>query len=231
MSCPKIIHQIWVGPPMPDQVSEYIQTWRDHHPSWEHWLWDEEALASLPMTNQRLYDDAERYALPGRVCQLRSDIARYEILVKHGGLYVDADFSCQAPLDHLMDPSRAWLGWEKQDEWLSNAILASEAAHPFVTLIRDRLERHMDALLADHGPVSNSRYSGPRYVTRLWRKNSWKWLDEGVATLPQATFFPYSWNQLDQGDRDYPDALAVHHWQNQRRIHGKPLPEIRGART
>lgn len=84
---PKIIHQIWIGdkaePPM-----QWIETWSkdfvEQNPGYIHVLWRDEDLKGIDMQNRDLYD-AEP-TLPGK-----ADIARYEILRRYGGIYVDAD--------------------------------------------------------------------------------------------------------------------------------------------
>jgi len=86
-SIPKIIHQIWIGdkaePPM-----QWIETWSkdfvEQNPGYVHVLWRDEDLKILEMVNRDLYD-AEP-TLPGK-----ADIARYELLRRYGGVYIDAD--------------------------------------------------------------------------------------------------------------------------------------------
>lgn len=57
-------------------------------------LWDDEAVAKLALRNVEAYRTACNYGE-------RSDIARYEILWRYGGVYVDADMVSVRSLDAL----------------------------------------------------------------------------------------------------------------------------------
>ena len=83
---PRIIHQIWIGPLPPPQ--RLMESWRRLHPDWEYRLWtdptgweNDRQIARMPEWNGK------------------ADIMRYEILARHGGIYVDADSECVRPLD------------------------------------------------------------------------------------------------------------------------------------
>ena len=93
MTIPRCFHSVWVGDPMPDHLAEYVKTWTRVHPSWEHRVWGDADLGWLQ--NQSLYDFAE--AITRHTGQFRSDVARYEILHRFGGVYVDADFEALQP--------------------------------------------------------------------------------------------------------------------------------------
>ena len=89
---PKIIHQIWLGSPVPERYKEWMNSWRIHNPEWLYILWTDETVAYLKLYNQELYNKARNYGQ-------KSDILRYELLYKFGGLYVDIDFRCLKPFD------------------------------------------------------------------------------------------------------------------------------------
>jgi mannosyltransferase OCH1-like enzyme len=85
---PRTIHQIWFGPnPRPQQ---WMSTWRERHPGWSYQLWTEETLPQL--ANQRLFETL------GSLWHGKADLARYEILHRYGGVYIDADAECVRPL-------------------------------------------------------------------------------------------------------------------------------------
>ena len=95
---PKLLHQLWVGPkPAP---MNFVQTWKDKHPSWKHILWREETLKThFPrgLYNQHHYDAMPEW-------NGKCDIARWEILEKYGGFFIDADAVCINRLDdYLLD--------------------------------------------------------------------------------------------------------------------------------
>ena len=75
MRVPRIIHQIWIGPePLPEPHRAWIESWRGHHPGWEHRLWTEDDLPEDPIRPEIL----ERLRAPVE----RADILRLEILFR-----------------------------------------------------------------------------------------------------------------------------------------------------
>lgn len=204
---PRVIHHIWLGDPMPDHLERMVATWADLHPTWEHRLWGDRDLRWL--TNRSLYDEAERWA-PGSEGQFRSDIARYEILQRYGGLYVDCDMEARKPVDPLCDVE-CFAGWETPGVWLNQAVLAAAPGLPLFDELIERLPVNVAATKGRPNVLT-----GPQFFTPIA-------LTHGITCYPQANFYPYLFNQLDQGGRDFPDAYAVHHWENQRRRRGVPL--------
>ena len=91
---PKIIHQVWLGSPFPEKYSYFQSTWQTFHPDWEYILWTEKEIEEFGLVNQAAYDESTNYGQ-------KSDIARYEILYRMGGLYVDTDFECFKNFDIL----------------------------------------------------------------------------------------------------------------------------------
>lgn len=201
---PRVIHRVWVGPPMPAHLAAYGQTWQDHHPGWEHRLWTEDDLPSL--RNQKLYDDAVRIA-PRNVGQFRADIVRYELLERVGGVYVDCDFECRQPLDPLLEDIGCFAAWEVPNHWVNNAIMGATPGHAFVTALIDGLA----ANVRRRSGARPNRLSGPQYMTPLYRRFA-----ADVTVFPKEWFYPYLHDELERGGEDFPDAVAVHHWHNRR---------------
>ena len=91
----KKIHQIWVGPnPLPAKSVEFIRKIKELHPDYEYRLWTDIDLTPENFTNIQYIKSTKIYAQ-------KADIMRYEILNKHGGVYLDVDFQilkCLTPL-------------------------------------------------------------------------------------------------------------------------------------
>ena len=66
----------------PEKHKAFRETWMQNHPGWEFRLWTDADIEAFGLTNKRLYDETPNYGA-------KSDIARYEILYRIGGLYVD----------------------------------------------------------------------------------------------------------------------------------------------
>jgi mannosyltransferase OCH1-like enzyme len=197
---PKVLHHIWIGGPLPEHLDGYVDTWRDHHPGWDHIMWSNFDW----LQNQYFYDHADE--ITPHVGQFRADLARYEILHRHGGVYVDCDFECRRPLDELIDRLDAFAAWETDDVWVNNAIIGARAGHG--ALARVILSIPMNVAL-NRGKRPNVM-TGPQLLTPIWRRST-------ATTFPSALFYPYRWDELDRRDEDFPDAYAVHHWENARK--------------
>lgn len=204
---PKIIHQMWIGPPCPYEA--LMETWRTHHPDWEYRLWTEENLQ--PMANQDLWDRAYEIS-PGAPEQFRSDVARYEILAVHGGVWVDADFTCQRPIDGLCTGTFAGL---ETGAWLNNALIGGPAFDPLWMELVERLPQNVARRRPGEG---NTVKSGPQFFTPIARRHE-------IIEYPSWYFYPYSWRDLDAVG-PFPHSYAVHHWGNRRRMRGKPLETV-----
>jgi mannosyltransferase OCH1-like enzyme len=205
---PKIIHQLWVGPPLPLHIYQMMQTWKEHHPTWEVKLWTE----APPLVNQDLWDNAEKIS-PKAPEQFRSDVARYEILYQHGGIWADADFVCQRPFDAL---ARGIFAGQETRQWLNNALIGSPPGHEMLLELIARLPTNVER---SNPSAGNTVKSGPQFFTPIARRHK-------ITEYPQRYFYPYRYNQLERGAEAFPDSYSVHHWQNQRRIQGKPFVTV-----
>lgn len=84
---PPLIHQIWDDPVVENTCQISAQSWERFCAEYGclYKLWRRSDLEELaPFVNRKHYDTTKSP-------QMRADIARYEILNKHGGLYLDCD--------------------------------------------------------------------------------------------------------------------------------------------
>lgn len=194
---PRIVHRIWIGnAEMPPEFGAYWATWHYFHPEWEFKTWAESDF--LPLRNQREYELATSHAQ-------RSDIARYEILQRHGGVYVDADFECLRPFDELCVGIHGFVGWE-DDEYVGNGLIAAGPDHPLLEEIISQLPESF----AVHAGGAPYEQTGPRFLTRVLRS-----VDMSPPTFtiyPAPYFFPYLAHRAYERYEPFPDAYAVHHW-------------------
>jgi inositol phosphorylceramide mannosyltransferase catalytic subunit len=209
MEPPRLIHRIWVGPPMPEHLKAFGERWADLHPGWTVRLWGDDELGWL--TNRPLFDRAEQLVPADAVGQFRADLARYEILATYGGVYVDCDLEPLRPIDSL-HVHEAWAGWEVEGRFVGNTILGGNPGAPFWQACVDRLPQSVHT---NRGRRPN-RMSGPHFVTRVAA-------DLRLHVYPQTFFYPYAHDQLDRAGRSYGDAYAAHHWHHQRDLRSKPL--------
>jgi inositol phosphorylceramide mannosyltransferase catalytic subunit len=209
---PRIIHRAWLGGPEPEWTRPFAETWE--RPGWEVREWTDDNIRDLfPLANQDIFDRAEGIA-PDHVGQLLSDVLRYELLHRFGGVWVDCDFECLRPIDDLIAGVTCFAAWEVQDRWIGNTILGCSPGHPAMKAVIDGLPRNVRRRAGSRP----NKLSGPQYLSRVWRAR------RDVSVLDQKLFYPYSWSEIDQyapGD-SFPDAYTIHHWANQRREKGVP---------
>ena len=182
---PHTFHSIWVGDPMPDHLAAYVASWVDVNPGWTHRIWGEADLDWL--TNQSLFDEAEKHTTS--VGQFRSDIARYEILHRFGGVYVDCDFEALAPIAGLIADADCFAAWETDGTWINNAIMGATPGHP---LLLELIAKLPDNVRRNRGKRPNI-LTGPQLLTPLMRSR------EDVTIFPSSMFFPYRWDELGTG--------------------------------
>ena len=214
---PKVIHRIWVGGSMPQIYKNYEKKWLDLNPGWSVKTWGNNDFGWLK--NQDLFDLAQEYAPADGVGQFKSDLARYEILHRFGGVYVDCDVEPLKPFDSLLGPE-AFASWEVNNEFVGNTVLGSAPGNPFFAAMIDAAR---DGAKANKGRAV-TWMTGPRVFTRLY--NGWA-NKQNLHVYPQKYFFPYSYNDLKKAEvpetKTYPEAYAVHHWAHQREKRGRPL--------
>lgn len=106
---PSTIHIVWVGSKeFPLESCSKMQSWKQHHPNWKFIFWTDRLNRNFPIQDaevRTIQDYTWEYSAkllaettnPGE----KSDLLRYEILYRWGGLYVDHDIECFAPFDSI----------------------------------------------------------------------------------------------------------------------------------
>lgn len=208
VAVPRLIHRIWLGSPIPPEFERFADSWRRHNPDWEMRLWTE---ANLPrLINQQLYDQAPALVPSRLVPRFRSNLVRYEILLGHGGLYVDTDFEALRPIDPLIAGLTLFAA-EERPGLIANGFLGAVPYHPFM---RQLIDDAPDSVVRRPGQPS-WRTTGPEHLTRIAAARP------GELTLvPTAAVYPYHHTDLDDaGDHPAPpaDAYAHHVWASRRK--------------
>lgn len=137
---------------------------------------------------------------------MKADIARYEIVLREGGLYVDTDFEPLRPFDDTISNVDLLVG-EEAPGILANGLFAAKPGHPFLQFVVDQLPASCRGLPS---APPNER-TGPGLFNRCFER--WYPDDKpGVRILRRDEVYPYSYLQPHLRDRRFPSALAVHHW-------------------
>ena len=126
MTIPRIIHQTWKNSDIPFDVfhRDWVESWRRYHAAWQHRFWTDADLRDLIAKDYPWFlavFDGYRHPIQ------RVDAARYFMLHKHGGLYVDLDVECFKPVDDLLAGCSA--AFQHGPVNITNAIMASCPEH------------------------------------------------------------------------------------------------------
>jgi len=202
---PKIIHHIWLGGSLPEKYINYVSSWRKHNPGWLHLFWDDINTKSFKLINQAKFDQTKNLGQ-------KSDILRYELLYKYGGIYVDTDFECLKPFDDLMT-LRFFTGiaYPSAIE-MYIGLIASIPGHPIIkSCIHDIGE------IDDRDAVKVMTTTGNYHFTKCFLKTIEKDQDKIVA-FPMDFFYPFPNTTRatcigEERRRFIKDcSYAIHHW-------------------
>jgi mannosyltransferase OCH1-like enzyme len=193
---PRIFHQVWIndeGQPVPDEYAAYTATWLRLHPGWEYRLWNLDNL-DFALRRPELIPQAKSYSQ-------MSDLLRFEVLYRYGGVYIDTDFEPFKCIEPLLDGVRMFLCSE-DGETLTASIVGAEESSPLFLRLLDELPEQI-------GLEAPNIETGPTYVTRTLLTGGF---GDELTLLPTRYFFPYNTYDLYRKDESFPDAYAAHRY-------------------
>lgn len=197
----RTIHRIWTGAPPPREYVRNADSWRAH--GFEVREWDEDAILSLPLRNRALWDSAPSLVPSRIVPRFRSDVARYEILARFGGVYADHDFRCVCDPSPHIDGAEVFCVVEKPGLY-ANGFIGGEAGHPMWEALVEGAEESVRS----QPKAQCWQTVGPLYFTRVAQRFP------QVRALPTRLFLPYHHSRLDPDGRGVlpDDAVLDHTW-------------------
>ena len=205
---PRTIHQTWKTRQVPPQVfpREWIESWSGPSTSrFDYRLWtDKDNRALIQQHYPWFLNTYDGY--PKEI--MRVDAARYFILHRFGGIYVDLDFVRLRSLDPLLERTNFLFAFQSPGS-IANAIMGCEPGHPLIEAAIHQL--------ASHSTRGVLEATGPEFLTALIRREGY--MDE---VLPSELLYPYEWNDqkkptyakmsVEELRREFPSAFAVTHW-------------------
>jgi mannosyltransferase OCH1-like enzyme len=208
---PKIIHQIWIGGPLPQKYHALQKTWQKFHPDWEYRLWTDADLDNFPFTDRARFERAKNFAE-------KADILRYEILYQYGGLYVDADFECLKPFDPLHHACDFYVGLEaifyrRAPVKMGNALIASVPAHPILRRCLEKISQEE----TDGNFDRIQQVTGPECLTKAFLECCQEGEHRNVA-FPFTYFYPLPAPERNSSQEEIQsrwiqeESFGVHYW-------------------
>jgi mannosyltransferase OCH1-like enzyme len=191
---PKILHRT-----VPEETSAEVERWWDQfqwmHPDWEAHTWREPIdPADFPMVGHLL--DACKTGAQ------RADLIRLELLVTHGGVYIDSDCEPVKPFDSLL-PLPAFAGWEDETT-VPNFVMGAEAANTaMLVALQQTIARNVEG--------ADTWHCGTGVTTEVFPT-----LPHEITLLPPGAFAPYHYHEkrrkAEVQANPPPWCWVIHHW-------------------
>jgi hypothetical protein len=200
---PRVFHRIWLGDrPLPAEFRDFGKTWERLHPGWRMRLW---TAANLPpLANRWAFQRSRSYSG-------KANVLRYEILLRHGGVYLDTDFECLRNIEPLLGGVSCFAGYHRDQAFehgsfavVNNAILGAVPGHPFLRDLVAEAETNMRGIMEDN-PIP-AYQTGPIFLTAVVHRHP------EVKLFPPGVFYPYGPRERWRRHERFPGAYAVHHW-------------------
>lgn len=150
---PHIIHIIWGGPPFPPTSIANLTSWMALHPDWTVKFWTDDIHRPIPVEGMEihLFDEIlssskiRPYFEKSSNWGEKSDLLRYEILYREGGVYIDHDVKCLhsfAPLNNLVSFYASIEPFHKSpihesSLTLTNCLIGVKPNHPILSKTLD----------------------------------------------------------------------------------------------
>ena len=195
MMIPKIIHQIWVGPnPIPSKSLRFIQELRELHPDYEYRLWSDKDITHDNFVNYELILKSSSYAQ-------KADIMRYEILYRHGGIYLDIDMEVFKNITPLLTNDLVVCNEDENiDQYMTNA---------FICCIKNNVELMKCVYFCKNIDLSSksiSQTSGPWFFRNCIE------ITDRVNVLPTSYIYPTHYTNPKAAFTITDTTYTCYHW-------------------
>lgn len=199
---PKVIHYCWFGNnPKPRLIKKCIASWRRLCPDYEIKEWNESNFDLDICPYVRAAYNSKKWAFV-------SDYARFYILNKYGGVYLDTDVQLLKPLDSLLERG-AFAAFADEKIVATGLVLACEKDN---RLCRAVLESYSGEKFNDDAP--DKILAIGRRVTGILQENGLVLNGKEQQVFGFTIYPPYYFNPTNGDMRRKPDARAysVHHY-------------------
>tara|TARA_Y100000739_G_C20612806_1_gene469739 strand:+ start:4984 stop:5853 length:870 start_codon:yes stop_codon:yes gene_type:complete len=204
---PKKIHQIWLGHnKLPRKYIKWMKSWKKYNIGWEYKLWDEQNIKELNSKNFNIYS---KEINPG----YRSDIVRYIILKKYGGIYIDTDFEClkSIPENLLHYKFVSSIVFDNKPQ-IANGMMMS--APNFILL--DNILNSINEKDYKNNIKKIIEDSGPAKLTKEYFSIIQK-IEGETLILPSNYFYPYPnfliKSKINRYTEIENETIGLHHWE------------------
>lgn len=203
---PKIIHQIWLGGAIPQEYADLQATWKKKNPGWEYQLWTDKSVKDLKLINHEIYHKTKSIGA-------KSDILRYEILFRYGGLYVDTDFECLKPFDEIHHICDFYAGLLASPN--PSILIGLIGSTPNNDIIKKNIEE-ISSVSKKSTPEQIFYSTGPMHFTKCFF-NIIRTSNQKCIIFPSTFFYPSPNTNSGlahdvQKEFIKPESYAIHYW-------------------
>ncbi len=183
---PKKIHYVWLGGgELPDEYKKNIETWKNNNPDYEFIQWNEETYDLDKYSYVREAYEAKEWAFA-------SNLIRFDVIYKYGGIYLDTDVEVRKSMDCLLN-DEAFFGMGRADSVNVGGGFGACANHPLIKNIFSLLST--SHFITTEGKKKNiPLHSIIHPIIREWGftiENCYQNV-KGVALYPKEVFSPVS---------------------------------------
>ena len=165
---PKIVHIMWHTKDLPEKMKEHIQFMKNNNPDLEFILYDDSDCYDFIKENfNENVLDAFNRLIPGAY---KSDLARYCIMYKLGGIYMDIKLKTNVRLNKFLD--KEYFVMDDPDYFngklgLFNAFMISKPNNEIFNKCIERVIKNVDNNFYGENPYQPT---GPGLLGNIWRE-------------------------------------------------------------
>lgn len=222
---PKKIHYCWFGKgPLPDKDKRCIESWKKLCPDYEIIEWNED--------NYDLNSNEYMYAAyKEKKWGFVSDYARFDIIYREGGFYLDTDVELVNSLDELRT-NHGYMGFEGKI-WINSGIgFGAEAGNKTIKELRD-MYKSISFYNADGSlNLKPCPYYITEYLTNIGLVRNDSFQSVGELKIYPTEYFAakdYETGIINTTER----TISIHHynasWQTQKKKRVQKLRRIIGV--
>lgn len=204
---PKIIHYFWVGGnPIPDNLKQYIDTWKEHCPDYEIIQWNENNYDFSKNSYMKEAYEAKQWAFA-------PDYARLDVIYNEGGIYFDTDVE----LLRSPDPLRYCKAFFGFTDSVHIGIGIGFGAIPRMDIIKDMRDYYEDKSFYNSDGTININpsvfYQNPIFKRYGFIVNNNKYqTKDGIVIYPNEVMSPYGCNNYSGRLPEIREStISIHH--------------------
>lgn len=177
---PKIIHLIWLGNKRPEKFNITLNEIKRINSDYQIKEWNDNNI-DFELIQKNFFDKTENLGS-------KSDVLRFELLNKYGGIYMDYDFIQIKKFDELLNYDFFIGSGNENETW--NSLVGSIPNHKICKDFLEGLSKITPVIKNDNGDEIGMVMSktGPYYIDKIYNNNSSL---SNIVHLNKNYFFPF----------------------------------------